>query len=146
MYCVARTRMGADAKMVFVVRNYSPRFWPSEVRKLQTSPTGLEAHKAGRAPAGPQAASPTRLRLVAPGPASPSKKADLPSHNILTYLGRLALDSCSSKAGRTQSLSASHRRGLFLEGESTRGLDRVSLASDPTSPAPNSQPAFAISK
>ena len=65
--------------------------------------TGLEAHKPGRAPAGPQAASPTRLRLLAPGPASPSKRADHPSHIKLPHLGRLALDSYSSKSRRTQS-------------------------------------------
>ena len=49
-----------------------------------------------------QAASPTRLRLLAPGPASPSKRADRPSHIKLTHLGRLTLDSCSSNARRTQ--------------------------------------------
>ena len=40
---------------------------------------------------------------------------------------------------------ASDRRGLVLEEETTRGWERSSLASDPTSPALNSQPAFAIS-
>ena len=135
---------------IFAARAYPPTSPPASLQhespphqpKPTPQGTGLEAHKPGRAPAGGQlhsaTLSRTRPRL--------SAKADLHSHIKLTHFGRLTLYSCCTKHAELGLSCASHRKGMFLEEETTRGLERGSLALAPSSPALNSQSTCAISK
>ena len=127
------------------------------------NPTQTQSHSTGHCPWGAQVREGTRsrsappLRQTAPrGSSLPcgfllvasappplpvgAKTADLPSHIKLTYLGRAALDSQNLEAYRTQDREYfAYNKGPVLR-KINNSRERVSLASDPTSPVLTEKP------